>query len=107
MPLFPPMQYKESDAKRKDHIEAVNKAESVVHDTEKNLTEYKEQLANVNSDAVRALIAEVREAQKKEDIDTETLNKKVAELQQASLKVFENLYKVRVWGGVGMRGMRK
>jgi molecular chaperone DnaK len=88
------VQYKESDAKRKEHIEAVNQAESVIHDTEKNLNEYKEQLAGVSTDGVRTLIGEVRELQKQENADTEALRKKVSELQGASLKIFENLYKV-------------
>ena len=88
-------QFKDEDAKRKEHIEAVNQAESVIHDTEKNLNEYKAQLGDVNTDDLKKKIEEVRAAQKEQGTDTETLRRLVSELQQASLKVFENLYKVR------------
>jgi len=87
------VKYKDTDAKRKEHIEAVNQADSVIHDTEKNLNEYKDKLSGVNTDDLKKKMDEVRAAQKDDNTDTETLRRLVSELQQASLKVFENLYK--------------
>merc|ERR1712188_205679 len=51
----------EEDAKRKDAIEARNMAESVVHDTEKNMEEFKEQLETEQLEEVEKKISELKE----------------------------------------------
>ncbi len=43
--LFQLLQFEEEDNKRKDAIEQRNQAESVIHDTEKNVSEFKDQLS--------------------------------------------------------------
>ncbi len=87
-------QFKDTDAKRKERIEAVNHADSVVHDTEKNLTEHKDRLAGISTDALKEKIAALRAAIKAEDSDSEALRQLTNEVQQASMKVFEGVYKV-------------
>jgi len=84
--------FAESDKKKKDAIESANQAEGIIHDTEKNLTEYKSQINQEEADKVRAQITELRGLmESKEDADAiRTLSSAV---QQASLKLFEAVYK--------------
>jgi len=84
--------FAESDKKKRDAIEAANQAESIIHDTEKNLNEYKSQINQEEANKIREMIADVRQyAEKKEDADE--IRTKSSELQQATLKVFEAVYK--------------
>jgi molecular chaperone DnaK len=96
------------DAEKKELIEAVNQAESVVHDTQSKLTEYADQL---NADETKALNEKINELKTKLDnrdsvkagkhltLNYSTLNSlaEVKELlsavQQQSLKLFEAAYK--------------
>ena len=45
-------QFEAEDVKRKDAIEVRNQAESIIHDTEKNMADFKDQLS---SDDVRCI----------------------------------------------------
>eukprot|EP00050_Salpingoeca_kvevrii_P004698 m.257244 g.257244 ORF g.257244 m.257244 type:complete len:678 (+) comp11028_c1_seq14:137-2170(+) len=86
-------EYAEADARRKDAIEAVNQAESVIHDTEKNLGDFKEDIDDESMETIRGKISELREIMNKNDVDAEEIKKAAGEVQQASLKVFEMAYK--------------
>eukprot|EP00041_Stephanoeca_diplocostata_P039718 m.1637569 g.1637569 ORF g.1637569 m.1637569 type:complete len:686 (-) comp25947_c0_seq1:2882-4939(-) len=86
-------QYAEEDGKRKEAIEARNSADSVIHDAEKNLDEFKDQLSDEQSEELRAKIAETQEVVAKEDADAEEIRKASSDLQAASLKTFEEAYK--------------
>ena len=101
----------EADKKRKDSIEAINAAESVIHDTEKNLDDFKDDLEADADKVVREKVAALREylATDADQLDGEQIRKLSGEVQQESLKAFEVAYKkvrVGVWGedGVGGRG---
>ncbi|EPY53458.1 hsp70-like protein [Schizosaccharomyces cryophilus OY26] len=90
--------YRAADMARKDAIENGNRAESVCMDIESNLDIHKDKLEKQGVEDLRAKIAEVRENIAKinsgdESITGEDLKKKIDELQQASLKVFEAVYK--------------
>lgn len=93
--------FAESDAKRKNTIEATNVAESVINETEKNVAEYKDKLDSADVEKINGLIAGLRESiAKGENADAEEIRKQVGEVQQGSLKLFEMVYKVcmRGWG---------
>lgn len=86
--------YAEEDRKRKDTVEAVNHAESIIHDTESKMDEFKDQLPQEECDKLREHIAKVRDVLgNKENESPETIKEKTNELQQASLKLFEMAYK--------------
>ena len=51
----------EADKKRKDVIEESNKAESIMHDTEKAMADFKEQLEKESADKIRPNISELCE----------------------------------------------
>ncbi|GMR49739.1 hypothetical protein PMAYCL1PPCAC_19934, partial [Pristionchus mayeri] len=83
-----------ADAEKRELVEVVNQAESVIHDTESKMTEYASQLPADQTEDIKKKIAEVRE------MLANTEGKKAAEvkealnaLQQASLKLFEAAYK--------------
>ncbi|EEB06571.1 hsp70-like protein [Schizosaccharomyces japonicus yFS275] len=92
--------YRAADIARKAVIESGNRAESVCTDTESSLNEFQAQLDKEESEKIRGLITELREVVGKvnagdEGITSEDITKKIDELQQASLKLFEQVYKKR------------
>ncbi|KAJ1670294.1 hypothetical protein EV182_008302, partial [Spiromyces aspiralis] len=90
----------EADKARKEAIEAINAADSIITDTEKNLEEFKDQLDKTEVEKIRAQITELRDTLSKissgEITKTgEEIRKMSGDLQQASLKLFELAYKQR------------
>jgi len=85
--------FAEADAKRKDAVEAKNSAESIIHDTEKAVRDFKEQLSAEEVTKIEDKVKSLRELLSKEDISAEELKKEAGDLQQMSLKVFELAYK--------------
>lgn len=89
-------QYAQQDQVKKERVEALNQADSIVNDTESKLTEYQVHIPEEDATNIRELIKEVREkiaqAQAGEQ-DPEELKASTQKLQQASLKMFEVAYK--------------
>ena len=90
--------FAESDKERKDAVEAANRADSVLNDTERSLKEFEEQLDKEEAEKIRTKIGELREvvakAQSGEGAATAAeLKKATDEVQQASLSLFEKVYK--------------
>lgn len=93
-------QYAESDKERKAVIEESNKAESVCHDTEKAMNEFKDQLDAAEKEKVTKLMAELRELASKgqsadASVTAESIKAKIDETQQASLGLFQKVYEKR------------
>merc|ERR1712002_167837 len=87
-------QYAEEDRKRKEVVEAINQGESIIHDTESKMEEFKDQLPAEECQKIKDQISTVRELLlNKDSADPEEIKKKVGELQSASLKLFELAYK--------------
>ncbi|XP_050535538.1 stress-70 protein, mitochondrial [Daktulosphaira vitifoliae] len=90
-------QYAQQDQIKKDRVEALNHADSIVNDTESKLAEYKVHVPEDESNKISELIKEVREkiaqAQANSDQNPEDLKASTQKLQQASLKLFEVAYK--------------
>lgn len=88
--------FAEADKKKKEVIEQVNAAESIIHDTESKIEEFKSQLPEDEVVKIKDKIQTVRELLAKKDdaeMDPEKMRTSVNELQQASLKLFEMAYK--------------
>ena len=83
----------EADKERKALVEAKNSADSMVHETEKNLKEHGDKLEEADKEAINTAIADVKEVLEKEDITSEALQEKTQELMQASMKIGEIMYK--------------
>ncbi|KAI8920754.1 heat shock protein 70 family [Powellomyces hirtus] len=90
-------QFAESDKKRKEVIEASNHAESIINDTEKAMMEFKDKLDQDEMQKIKTQISELRELISKDpdENSAEAIKEKYGELQQASLKLFELMYKSR------------
>jgi molecular chaperone DnaK len=83
--------HEEEDKKFRDKTEAVNKAESIIYDLNKNIEEYKDKLPADGIEATKKEIEELRKLM--ESGDGETINAAADKLQANSLKLFENVYK--------------
>ncbi|KAL7750530.1 Stress-70 protein, mitochondrial [Sorochytrium milnesiophthora] len=88
-------EHAESDAKRRESIEARNHAESIITDTERAMNEYKDQLDATEAEKIRTKISELRTTIGQEEVDGETVRKAAHDVQQSSLKLFEMVYKSR------------
>ncbi|KAK3096200.1 hypothetical protein FSP39_024362 [Pinctada imbricata] len=86
--------YAEEDKKRKERVEVANKADSIIHETETKMEEYKAQLQQEDMDRIKENISKLREIMaKKDEVDTEEITRASNELQQSSLKMFEVAYR--------------
>ena len=88
--------FAETDKERKDTVEAANRADSVLNDTDRSLKEFEEQLDKEEAEKIRTKIADLREvvakAQSGEGAATAAeLKKATDEVQQASLSLFEKV----------------
>lgn len=87
-------QYAEADRQKKEAVEATNQAESIIHDTETKMEEYKDQLPAEECTKLKEHITKLREVlANKENEKPEDIKAATNELQQASLKLFEMAYK--------------
>ncbi|XP_066969567.1 heat shock 70 kDa protein cognate 5 [Macrobrachium rosenbergii] len=87
-------QFAEEDKKRKEVVEAINQGESIIHDTESKMEEFKDQLPAEESEKLKEKLAQVKELlANKDSTEPEEIKKQVGDLQQASLKLFEMAYK--------------
>ncbi|VDL80211.1 unnamed protein product [Nippostrongylus brasiliensis] len=78
------------DAKKKEMVEVLNQAESIIHDTESKMTEFADQLPKEESEALKKKIEETKTIlANKENEKPETIKEAVSSLQQQSLKLFE------------------
>ena len=92
--------YAESDKERKGAIEAANRADSVVNDTDKALKEFEDKLDKTEADKIRENITSLREfiAQNQTGEGTATaeeIKQKTDELQNASLTLFDKMHRAR------------
>ncbi|KAF2805753.1 mitochondrial heat shock protein-like protein [Mytilinidion resinicola] len=92
--------YQESDKERKNAIEAANRADSVLNDTEKALKEFEDRLDKAEAEKIREKIANLREfvtkSQSGEGSATAAeLKEKTDEVQTASLTLFDQMHKAR------------
>ncbi|KAE9548999.1 hypothetical protein FO519_007791 [Halicephalobus sp. NKZ332] len=82
------------DAERKELIEAINQAESVVHDTDTKITEYADQ---INAEEAKVIKEEIENLRKKladkDNLKATEVRELIGQLQNKSLKLFEAAYK--------------
>ncbi len=78
------------DTKRKEQVEARNRADSMVYSTEKTLAENREKLADDDAKKIEEAISAVKKAMEGDDVGE--INKTVDHLQTASHKLAEAMY---------------
>ncbi len=88
--------FAENDKRKKELIEEINKAESIIHDTESKMDEFKSQLPQDEYKKLKDDINNVRDKLTKidrENDSSDSIKPLVDELQKSSLKLFEMAYK--------------
>lgn len=81
----------ESDKKRRELIEAKNHADSLVHSTEKTLSENADKVSAEDKEKIDTALADLKAVKDSEDL--EDIQAKTSALLQASMKLGEALYK--------------
>ncbi|MFO0292755.1 MAG: molecular chaperone DnaK [Rhodospirillales bacterium] len=79
------------DKKKRELVEARNRADAVIHDTEKNVKEHGDKLAPADKAAVESDIAALRTAAAGDD--TDAIQAKTQALMQSAMKLGEAMYK--------------
>lgn len=92
--------YGEQDKERKAAIEAANRADSVLNDTEKALNEYSDKVDKAEADKIKEKILSLREfvAKNQSGEGTATaaeLKAQTDDLQMASLNLFDKMHKAK------------
>jgi molecular chaperone DnaK len=100
----------EEDKKRKAQVEAKNRAEALVHSTEKALAEHGSKVGDAERTAIENAMADLKEALKGDDADA--IQQKTNTLAQASMKLGEAMYKAQqeqesAPGGDGAKAEKK
>ncbi|KAK5101865.1 Hsp70 ATPase ssc1 [Lithohypha guttulata] len=89
-----------ADKERKAAIEAANRADSVLNDTEKALKEFEDKLDKAEADQIREKITSLREYVAKNQsgegtATAEEMRQKIDELQTSALTLFDKMHKAR------------
>lgn len=82
----------EEDKKKKERIEAVNQAESLAHQTEKNLKDFGDKVDDATKTAIETSIKEVRDVIAKPDATVDEIKAKTETLSQSAMKLGELMY---------------
>ncbi len=83
-------QHAAEDKHRKEKVEAHNHADSLIHATEKHLSEYGDKLADADKQTIDTAIADLRGVMDGDDV--EAIKAKTDALSQASMKLGEAMY---------------
>jgi molecular chaperone DnaK len=81
------------DKKRKELVEAKNHGESLIHTTNKSLTELGDKIPAADKSTIEAAVADLKSAM--EGSDAEAIKDKTNALAQAAMKLGEALYKAQ------------
>jgi len=94
--------YAAEDAKRKEEVELKNKADSLIYATEKNLKDIGDRLSPADKQAIETALGNLKDAVK--DGQADRIKSAMDQLQQASYKMAEELYRKTAAGGAGTAG---
>jgi molecular chaperone DnaK len=93
---------KAADEKRKDLVEARNRADALIHSTEKALSEHGDKVGEAEKSAIESAVTELKSALEGED--AEAIVTKTNALTQASMKLGEAMYQASQAAGGGGGG---
>ncbi len=90
------------DKKRRESIEARNRAEGMLHEAEKNLKEHSAMIKPADKEAIESAVAELKAVLDHGDKDA--LEEKAQALAQALMKIGEDIYRAQQEGGAPASG---
>ncbi len=85
--------HRAEDRKRREAVEAKNQLDSLLYSTEKLVEESGDKVPPAEKESVRSAIAEAKKVLESSGGDAEALRKAAQDLQKASYKIAESLYK--------------
>ncbi|MFI5180707.1 MAG: molecular chaperone DnaK [Thermoanaerobaculia bacterium] len=85
--------HRAEDRARRDAVEAKNQLDSLIYSTEKLVEESGEKVPAADKEAVRSAVAEAKKVLESKAGDAEALRRAAQDLQKASYKIAESLYK--------------
>lgn len=85
----------ETDKKRRETVEAKNQAESLIHSSEKSLTEYGDKVSADDRKAIEDAIAALKTAVEVSEPDAEDIKAKTNTLMEASMKLGQAIYEAQ------------
>jgi len=85
-------QMRETDAKKKEAVQARNDGETLCYQVEKQLSELKDKMSTADADDLKTKMEAARQAMAGDDADPDVIKEKVKELQEASWKVTQQAY---------------
>ncbi len=83
--------FAQDDAKRKDEVEVINQADSLIYSTEKSLKDFGDKVSQDERQDIESKLNDLRDAVKQKSI--ERAKKSMEELTKASHKLAEEIYK--------------
>ena len=86
-------EHAEEDKNRREMVDAKNHAESLVHDTEKNVGEHGDKIPPEDKAAIETALQETKDVLADESADAEAIKAKTDALMQAAMKLGEAMYK--------------
>ena len=89
----------EEDKKRRELVEARNQGESLIHATEKSVTEYGDKVSEADKQGITTAIDALRQALAGED--SEVIKARTTDLMQASMKLGEAMYAAQAGAAEG------
>ncbi|MBI4974225.1 MAG: molecular chaperone DnaK, partial [Candidatus Omnitrophica bacterium] len=90
------------DTKRKEEVEVINQADSLVYATEKSLKEFGDKVSQTERADIESRLNELKQAMK--DKNVESVKKGMEELTKAAHKLAEEVYKKASQKGPGPQG---
>lgn len=99
--------FESQDKQEKEKVEIRNKADSMIYQTEKQMTEYGDKIPEDVKGPVQSLVNKLKEEHKSDD--TEAMKKTMAELEKTLQKFGEEIYKhaQTAQGGAGAPGQEQ
>ncbi len=88
----------DADKARREGVESKNRAEALVHSTEKNLEEYGDKLSDEDRNAIDAALSGLKDVLAKEDAGVEEIDTAAGTLAQATMKLGEAMYQAGTGG---------
>ena len=82
----------EEDQKKRDLVEAKNQADTLVYSTEKALSEHGDKIGENEKTQITEKVEELKKLLEDENIDAETLNKKVEEVSKTAMQLGQAMY---------------
>merc|ERR1711981_242002 len=88
--------HKAADEERRELIEEKNRVESMIHETEKQVENFKDQLSSDKIESINSKVQDLREAMNSDSITSSELREKWQALQNDTMEVFSEAYKKNV-----------